>query len=84
MFLKYFCLPSNSNISSLENRISKINLYLCRNYNHTLCVLQGKQKCFKKGKYFFNRMGDIDENDDGVYANHNAINLNLRREKRNR
>jgi hypothetical protein len=32
----------------------------------------------------FNRMGDIDENDDGVYAKHNAINLNLWREKRNR
>lgn len=49
LFLKRFCLPSNSDISSFENGKSNISSCLCGNYNHASCILQGKQKCFEKG-----------------------------------
>jgi hypothetical protein len=48
LFLKRFCLPSNSDISLFENGDIKISSCLCGNYNHASCVLQSKQ-CFEKG-----------------------------------
>ena len=47
MFLKRFCLPSDSDISLFENGESKISSCLCGNYNHAACILQGK---LSKGK----------------------------------
>ncbi len=49
LFLKRFCLPHNSDISSFENGESKISSCLCGNYNHASCILKGQQKCFEKG-----------------------------------
>ena len=42
MFIKRFCLPSNSDIDLYENGTSNLNSCLCGNYNHAACVLKGK------------------------------------------
>lgn len=47
LFLKRFCLPSNTNISSFENEEINIPSCLCGNYNHAACILKGK---VSKGK----------------------------------
>lgn len=47
MFLKRFCLPSNTDISLYERGQNKIPQCLCGNYNHAACILQGK---LPKGK----------------------------------
>jgi len=47
MFIKRFCLPSNSDISLYENGEYNVTSCLCGNYNHVACVLQGKGR-FKK------------------------------------
>ena len=44
LFLKRFCLPSNTNISSIENGEMQLSSCLCGNYNHVSCVLKGKQR----------------------------------------
>ena len=49
LFLKRFCLPSDSDISLFESGESKISSCFCANYNHVACISQGKQKCFEKG-----------------------------------
>lgn len=48
MFLKRFCLPSDTDIELYENGKRNISPCICGNYNHVSCVLQGKGK-FKKG-----------------------------------
>jgi hypothetical protein len=48
MFIKRFCLPSNSDLELYENGKSTVSSCLCGNYNHISCVLQGKGK-LKKG-----------------------------------
>jgi len=52
MFIKRFCLPSNSDIELYENgssnvNTSNVNTCLCGHYNHVACILKGKGK----GKY---------------------------------
>lgn len=47
LFLKRFCLPSNTNISSFNNREINISSCLCGNYHHAACMMKGK---FSKGK----------------------------------
>ena len=42
LFIKRFCLPSNSDIDLYENGTSNLNSCLCGNYNHAACVLKGK------------------------------------------
>ena len=48
LFIKRFCLPYDSDISSYENGNSNISSCLCGNYNHACCILQGKWN-FGKG-----------------------------------
>ena len=49
MFIKRFCLPSDSDISSYESgNCNNISSCVCGNYNHVSCVLQGKGR-FEKG-----------------------------------
>jgi hypothetical protein len=48
MFIKRFCLPSDSDISSYESGMCNISSCVCGNYNHVSCVLQGKGR-FEKG-----------------------------------
>lgn len=47
MFIKRFCLPSNSDINLYENGKSDISSCVCGNYNHVSCVLQGKGRLEK-------------------------------------
>jgi hypothetical protein len=49
LFIKRFCLPANSDISSFENGKSHISNCLCGNYNHAACLLQGREWSFEKG-----------------------------------
>lgn len=42
LFVKRFCLPVNSDISSYEDGTNNITNCLCGEYNHVSCVLQGK------------------------------------------
>ncbi len=48
MFIKRFCLPSDSDVELYENGKRTISSCVCGNYNHVSCVLQGKGKP-KKG-----------------------------------
>ena len=48
LFIKRFCLPSNTDISSYELGNTSVPACLCGNFNHVSCLLQGKQ-CFEKG-----------------------------------
>lgn len=42
MFIKRFCLPSNSDIDLYENGSNNLDTCLCGHYNHIACVLKGK------------------------------------------
>jgi hypothetical protein len=48
MFVKRFCLPSNSDIELYENGIDIVPQCVCGHYNHVSCVLKGKGR-FEKG-----------------------------------
>lgn len=77
LFIKRFCLPSNTDISNYENGKSQISSCMCGNYNHVSCIIQGKNYIWKKVNilnFGFNRIGDIDGNHAGVHAEHDAIN----------
>jgi hypothetical protein len=47
MFIKRFCLPSNSDIQLYENGIENVSTCMCGHYNHVSCVLQGKGRLEK-------------------------------------
>ena len=49
LFLKRFCLPSNTDMSSLKSVETNMSSCLCGNYNHASCILQSKSKYFEKG-----------------------------------
>lgn len=75
MFIKRFCLPSNSDIKMYENGNCNISSCLCGNYNHISCILQGKGNP-KKSKiltFGVNQMGDIEGNTPGFHAEWDAI-----------
>ena len=42
MFLKRFCLPTNSNIELYEKGHEHVSACVCGTYNHVSCILQGK------------------------------------------
>jgi hypothetical protein len=42
MFIKRFCLPSNTDITLYENGTNNILECVCSKYNHVACVLKGK------------------------------------------
>ena len=42
MFVKRFCLPSNSDISDYESGIKRVDSCLCNRYNHAACIFKGK------------------------------------------
>ena len=46
LFIKRFCLPSGSDVSSYEIGMgnSNISKCLCGDYNHVSCILQGKRE----------------------------------------
>ena len=44
MFMKRFCLSSDSEIKLYENGSENISSCLCGNYNHVSCILKGKDE----------------------------------------
>ena len=42
MFIKRFCLPSNTDLYQYENGTKNIDTCLCGHYNHVACILRGK------------------------------------------
>ena len=48
LFLKRFCLSSDSDISLFEKGERKVPSCLCGNFNHAACVMRGNQKRFEK------------------------------------
>lgn len=42
MFIKRFCLPSNTDINLYENGVDVVPSCVCGNYNHVSCILKGK------------------------------------------
>jgi len=48
LFIKRFCLPHDTDISSYESDNSNNSLCLCGNYNHACCILKGKERNFEK------------------------------------
>ncbi len=44
LFIKRFCLPSNTDISSYEIGNTYVSHCLCGNYNHACCIFEGKDR----------------------------------------
>lgn len=86
MFIKRFCLPSNTDIDNYENGIRNVPSCVCSHYNHVCCVLQGKRNLEKYRilSFGFNQMGDNFGKNPGIHAEHNALIklLPLRNKKR--
>jgi hypothetical protein len=76
LFIKRFCLPSNTDISTYEDGLYKINSCLCGNYNHACCFYKGnfQQKKTNILSFGFNKIGDLKGNQAGIHAEHDAIN----------
>ena len=74
LFIKRFCLPVNTDIDSYENgsiTLSKKTNYVCGNYNHVSCVLQGRNsRILSIG---INKLGDSEKYTQGTHAEHDAI-----------
>lgn len=76
MFIKRFCLPSNSDITTYEKGDASVPPCLCGNYYHIACILQ-KEMSIKKMKilsFGINEMGDEAGLKPGIHAEHNALN----------
>jgi cytidine deaminase len=71
MFIKRFCLPVNTDISSYESGIKPILNSTCGNYNHISCVLKGKKSRILS--FGINTLGDSIKNTRGIHAEHDAI-----------
>ena len=48
MFIKRFCLPSDTNVETYETGENTVDSCLCGNYNHVACILQGKDRYLNK------------------------------------
>ena len=70
MYVKRYCLSSDTNMNDYENGNNKIQSCFCGNYNHIACVLQGKQNILNFAE---NITGDIEGNTPGIHAEHNAL-----------
>lgn len=68
MFIKRFCLPSNSDIYSYES--GKCKMCVHERYNHVSCVFNGngKLKKVKVLSFGVNQMGNKNGNHPGVHA----------------
>lgn len=49
LFIKRFCLPSDTDVNSYTSGKTQISSCLCGNYNHAACILKGKDRYFTKG-----------------------------------
>ena len=73
MFIKRFCLPTNTNIQSFENGNEKISACRCSSYNHIACIIKGKINKLQVLTFGFNQMGDEKYNKPGIHAEHDAV-----------
>lgn len=75
MFIKRFCLPSNSDVKLYENGDCNISSCVCGNYNHISCILQGNgnPKKTKILSFGVNTMGNVEGNVPGLHAEFDAI-----------
>ena len=48
LFIKRFCLPFDTDISSYETGKPTNIQCVCGNYNHACCILKGKERKFEK------------------------------------
>jgi cytidine deaminase len=82
MFIKRFCLPVNTDITSYESGIKSNKPTACGNYNHISCVLKGKKSRILS--FGVNTIGDSIKNTRGIHAEHDAITklLPLRNKKK--
>lgn len=76
LYIKRFCLPTNSDIESYEQGIRHIASCLCGQYNHISCIIpnKGMLKTTKILSLGMNRMGDLEGLKPGIHAEHDAIN----------
>ena len=77
LFIKRFCLPHNTDITSYESGEQKVSSCLCGHYNHAACIMKGKIRPDKRANilsFGFNMVGDITGYEPGLHAEHDAIN----------
>lgn len=76
MFLKRFCLPSNSNINDYEKGACNISGCLCIGYNHVACVFTKVNSSLSKINvlsYGVNTYADIEGKFPGIHAEKDAL-----------
>jgi hypothetical protein len=73
LFIKRFCLPSDTDIYSYEIGENNITSCLCGEFNHACCILQ-RNSSFKKANILsFGFNFDIEGRKPGIHAEHDAI-----------
>lgn len=70
MFLKRFCLPSNTDLDHFKSNNMVANKCICGNYFHVSCVFQGKYNILSIG---MNKYADVDGTMPSIHAEHDAI-----------
>jgi|694.fasta_scaffold137438_4 hypothetical protein len=70
MFLKRFCLPSNTDLDEFKNNNMVASKCICGNYFHVSCVFQGKYNILSIG---MNKYADVDGTMPSIHAEHDAI-----------
>jgi|Laugresu1bdmlbsd_1035121.scaffolds.fasta_scaffold42567_1 hypothetical protein len=75
MFLKRFCLPSNSDVSLYENGIKKVTRCSCGNYNHVACIIKckGGMQVSRILSYGVNHIRDSNKTSPSIHAEYDAI-----------
>ncbi len=80
MFLKRFCLPSNTNLDDFKNNNMSVKTCICGNFFHVSCVFQGKYNTtFSPSNkinilsYGMNKYTDIDGTMPSIHAEIDAI-----------
>lgn len=79
MFIKRFCLPSNTNLDEFKNNNMKVHNCICGNYFHVSCAFQGSYNSLTKTKNFnilsygINKYTDAEGTMPSVHAEMDAI-----------
>jgi hypothetical protein len=70
MFLKRFCLPSDTDLGEFKNSNRVASKCICGNYFHVSCVFQGNYNILSIG---MNKYADVDGIMPSIHAEHDAI-----------
>jgi hypothetical protein len=70
MFLKRFCLPSNTDLHDFKSNNMVASNCICGNYFHVSCIFQGKYNILSIG---INKYTDVDGTMPSIHAEHDAI-----------